>query len=152
METQLISRLKEVLKDYNDISLDYVVEQVRATLKKRLMKAFHVNKHIPNGYEDQGAFNLIIMTAGHTLFDCVVGEEYFRYDAINVKEIERFRSLTECGKTRSQKSRNRFSAFGCRPATKAISPSRLKTTSARASKISPTWSFRSGTLNRSPYS
>src|SRR2546423_14097037 len=85
----MISRLKEVLKDYNDISLDYVVEQVRSTLKKRPIKAFHVNKHIPNGYEAQGAFNLITMTAGHTLFDCVVGEEYFRYDAIDMKEIEK---------------------------------------------------------------
>jgi len=108
VETQLISRLKEVLKDYNDISLDYVVEQVRATLKKRSMKAFHVNKHIPNGYEDQGAFNLIIMTAGHTLFDCVVGEEYFRYDAINVKEIEKVQVIDGMWENKESKKSEPF--------------------------------------------
>ena len=108
MESQLISRLKEVLKDYNDISLDYVVEQVRAMLKKRPMIAFHVNKHIPNGYEDQGAFNLIIMTAGHTLFDCVVGEEYFRYDAINVKEIEKVQVIDGMWENKESKKSEPF--------------------------------------------
>jgi hypothetical protein len=108
VETQLISRLKEVLKDYNDISLDYVVEQVRATLKKRPMKAFHVNKHIPNGYEDQGAFNLIIMTAGHTLFDCVVGEEYFRYDAMDVKEIEKVQVIDGMWENKESKKSEPF--------------------------------------------
>ena len=108
METQLISRLKEVLKVYNDISLDYVVEQVRGTLKKRPIKAFHVNKHIPNGYEDQGAFNLIIMTAGHTLFDCVVGEEYFRYDAINAKEIEKVQVIDGMWENKESKKSEPF--------------------------------------------
>jgi len=108
VETQLIARLKEVLKDYNDISLDYVVEQVRATLKKRPIKAFDVNKHIPNGYEDQGAFNLIIMTAGHTLFDCVVGEEYFRYDAINVKEIEKVQVIDGMWENKESKKSEPF--------------------------------------------
>jgi len=108
VETQLISRLKEVLKVYNDISLDYVVEQVRGTLKKRPIKAFHVNKHIPNGYEDQGAFNLIIMTAGHTLFDCVVGEEYFRYDAINAKEIEKVQVIDGMWENKESKKSEPF--------------------------------------------
>ena len=93
METQLIDKLKEVLKGHKDISLDYVVDQVRGTLKKRSIKAFHVNRHIPNGYEDQGAFNIIIVTGGHTLFDCVVGEEYFRYDAVAIQKIEKFQVI-----------------------------------------------------------
>lgn len=89
MENELVTRLKEVLKDYKDISLDFVVEHVRDTIKKRTVKAFHVNKHIPQGYEDQGAFNLLIVTAGNHLFDCVVGEEYFRYDAVAVKALDK---------------------------------------------------------------
>ena len=82
MENDLIVRLKEVLtdKNYRDIPLDFVVDHVREAIKGRAIKAFHVNKHIPNGYEDQGAFNLLIVTAGNHLFDCVVGEEYFRYE------------------------------------------------------------------------
>lgn len=94
MEDQLIARLKEVLKHYKDISLDYVVEHIRDTVgKTRTIKAFHVNSHIPHGYEDQGAFNVLIVTAGHHLYDCVVGEEYFRYDAVGLKEIEKFQVI-----------------------------------------------------------
>ena len=93
MEDQLIARVKDVLKNYKDISMDFVVEQVRDALKKRQMKAFHVNTHIPNGYEDQGAFNLLIVTAGHSLFDCVVGEEYFRYDVVALNEIDKFQVM-----------------------------------------------------------
>lgn len=89
MENELVARVKEVLKDYKDISLDFVIEHVRDTIKKRTVKAFHVNKHIPQGYEDQGAFNLLIVTAGNHLFDCVVGEEYFRYDAVAVKALDK---------------------------------------------------------------
>ena len=91
MENDLISRLTAVLKDknYGDIPLDVVVEHVREALKGRTIKAFHVNKHIPQGYEDQGAFNLLIVTAGHHLFNCVIGEEYFRYDAVAIKAVDK---------------------------------------------------------------
>ncbi len=89
MENELVTRLKDVLKSYKDISLDFVVEHVRDTIKKRTVKAYHVNKHIPQGYEDQGAFNVLIVTAGNHLFDCVVGEEYFRYDVVAVKAIDK---------------------------------------------------------------
>ena len=89
MENELVSRVKDVLKNYKDIPLDFVVEHVRDAVKQRTIKAFHVNKHIPQGYEDQGAFNLLIVTAGNHLFDCVVGEEYFRYDAVAVTAIDK---------------------------------------------------------------
>lgn len=89
MENELVTRLKDVLKNYKDIPLDFVVEHVRDILKQRTVKAFHVNKHIPQGYEDQGAFNLLIVTAGNHLLDCVVGEEYFRYDAVAVKSLDK---------------------------------------------------------------
>jgi hypothetical protein len=95
VENVLIAKLKEVLadKNYRDINLDFVVEHVREATKGRAIKAFHVNKHIPKGYEDQGAFNLLIVTAGHHLFDCVVGEEYFRYDAVALRAIDKFQVI-----------------------------------------------------------
>ncbi len=89
MENELVARLKDILKNYKGIPLDFAVEHVRDTIKKRTIKAFHVNKHIPQGYEDQGAFNLLIVTAGNHLFDCVVGEEYFRYDVVAVKALDK---------------------------------------------------------------
>ncbi len=95
MENDLIARVKEVLtdKNYRDIPLDFVVEHVREALKGRTIKAFYVNKHIPNGYEDQGAFNLLIVSTGHHLFDCVVGEEYFRHDVVAIKAIDKFQVI-----------------------------------------------------------
>lgn len=108
MEDQLIARLKDVLKTYRDISLDYVVEQVRNALQKRSIKAVHVNKHIPTGYEDQGAFNVLIVTAGHTLFDCVVGEEYFRYDVVALKEIEKFQVMDGMWENKETKKSEAF--------------------------------------------
>jgi hypothetical protein len=95
VENDLIARLKEILtdKNYRDIPLDFVVEHVREAIKGRAIKAFHVNKHIPSGYEDQGAFNLLIVTAGNHLFDCVVGEEYFRYDAVAIQVIDKFQVI-----------------------------------------------------------
>ena len=108
MEERLIVRLKEVLQGYKDIPLDYVVEQVREVLKKRTIKAFHVNKHIPSGYEDQGAFNLLLITGGHTLFDCVVGEEYFRYDAVSLKEIEKFQVIDGVWENKESKKTEAF--------------------------------------------
>jgi hypothetical protein len=89
VENELLARVKDVLKNYKDIPLDFVVEHVRDTIQKRAIKAFHVNKHIPQGYEDQGAFNLLIVTAGNHLFDCVVGEEYFRYDVVAAKALDK---------------------------------------------------------------
>jgi len=108
VEDQLIERLKEVLKLYKDISLDFVVEQVRSVIKKRTMKAFHVNTHIPNGYEDQGAFNLLIVTAGQTLFDCVVGEGYFRYDAVAVKNLDKFQVIDGMWENKETKKEEAF--------------------------------------------
>jgi hypothetical protein len=93
LENQLVERLKEVLKVYKDIPLDFVVEHVRGILKNRAMSAFHVNRHLPTGYEDQGAFNILIVTAGKNLFDCVIGEQYFRYDVIGIPHIEKFQMI-----------------------------------------------------------
>jgi len=93
VENELIARLKEVLKSYKDIALDFVVEHVRDVTQTRKVKAFHVNKHIPQGYEDQGAFNLLLVTMGNHLFDCVIGEEYFRYDVVAVKDIDKLQVM-----------------------------------------------------------
>ena len=107
MENELVARLKEVLKDYKDISLDFVIEHVRDTIKKRTVKAFHVNKHIPQGYEDQGAFNFLIVTAGNHLFDCVVGEEYFRYDAVAVTALDKVQVMDgQCENKETNKTEN----------------------------------------------
>jgi hypothetical protein len=108
VEEQLIARLKAILKNYKDIPLDFIVEQVRDVLKNRGIKAFHVNQHIPTGYEDQGAFNMIIVTTGHTLFDCVVGEEYFRYDAIGLKGIEKFQVIDGMWENKESKKSEPF--------------------------------------------
>ena len=104
MENELLARVKDVLKNYKDIPLDFVVEHVRDTIQKRAIKAFHVNKHIPQGYEDQGAFNLLIVTAlptlpsGGPLFvlsNAIAGQSHANC-AMHAQSVPSARSARQC--------------------------------------------------------
>ena len=44
---------------------------------------------MPEGYEDQGRFNLVLLTAGNVLFDMVIGDSYFRYDVVSVGQLDK---------------------------------------------------------------
>ncbi|MCW5786171.1 MAG: hypothetical protein KIT49_01545 [Nitrospira sp.] len=49
----------------------------------------HINKFLPEGYEDQGRFNLVLLTAGNVIFDIVNGDSYFRYDVVSVGQLDK---------------------------------------------------------------
>jgi hypothetical protein len=49
----------------------------------------HINKFLPEGYEDQGRFNVLLLTAGRVLYDMVIGDAYFRYDIVSVGELDK---------------------------------------------------------------
>ena len=44
---------------------------------------------MPEGYEDQGRFNLLLLTAGNVVFDMVIGDSYFRYDVVSVGQLDK---------------------------------------------------------------
>ena len=49
----------------------------------------HVNTFLPEGYEEQGRFNMLLLTAGNVLFDMVIGDSYFRYDIVSVGQLDK---------------------------------------------------------------
>ncbi|MBI5317718.1 MAG: hypothetical protein HZB34_17295 [Nitrospirae bacterium] len=77
--------------DEKPLQIDYpaLKEKIRAALGDRKVALCHINKFLPEGYEDQGRFNLLLLTAGNVLFDIVVGDSYFRYDVLSVAQLDK---------------------------------------------------------------
>jgi hypothetical protein len=77
--------------DERPLQIDYeaLKEKFRAALGDRKVARCHVNKFLPEGYEDQGRFNLVLLTAGNVLFDMVLGDQYFRYDVVSVGQLDK---------------------------------------------------------------
>jgi len=64
-------------------------EKIRAALADRKVALCHVNTFLPEGYEEQGRFNMLLLTAGNVLFDMVIGDSYFRYDIVSVGQLDK---------------------------------------------------------------
>ena len=77
--------------DEKAMQIDYpaLKEKIRAALGDRKVALCHINKFLPEGYEDQGRFNLLLLTAGNVLFDMVIGDSYFRYDVVSVGQLDK---------------------------------------------------------------
>jgi hypothetical protein len=77
--------------DEKALQIDYqaLKEKFRAALGDRKVALFHINKFLPEGYEDQGRFNLVLLTAGNVVFDIVIGDSYFRYDVVSVGQLDK---------------------------------------------------------------
>lgn len=77
--------------DEKALQIDYqaLKEKFRAALGDRKVALCHINRFLPEGYEDQGRFNMLLLTAGHVLFDIVIGDSYFRYDVVSVHQLDK---------------------------------------------------------------
>lgn len=77
--------------DEKALQIDYAAlrEKIRAALVDRKVALCHVNRFLPEGYEEQGRFNLLLLTAGNVLFDMVIGDAYFRYDVVSVGQLDK---------------------------------------------------------------
>lgn len=77
--------------DEKALQIDYpaLKQNLRAALGDRKVALCHINKFLPEGYEDQGRFNLLLLTAGHVVFDIVIGDSYFRYDIVSVGQLDK---------------------------------------------------------------
>ena len=77
-------------QDEKALQIDYDALQLkfRAALGDRKIARCHINKFLPEGYEDQGRFNLLLLTAGNVIFDIVIGDSYFRYDVVSVGQLD----------------------------------------------------------------
>ena len=77
--------------DEKALQIDYqaLKDKFRAALGDRKVALCHTNKFLPEGYEDQGRFNLVLLTAGNVVFDIVIGDSYFRYDVVSVNQLDK---------------------------------------------------------------
>ena len=77
--------------DEKALQIDYgaLKDQIRTALGDRKVALCHINKFLPEGYEDQGRFNVLVLTAGNVFFDMVIGDSYFRYDVVSVGQLDK---------------------------------------------------------------
>lgn len=93
---QVFEKLRDVAvnatgPDEQALQIDYdaLKANVQAALGDRKVALLHINKFLPQGYEDQGRFNAVLLTAGKVLYDMVIGDSYFRYDVVSVAELDK---------------------------------------------------------------
>ncbi len=82
-------------QDERPLQIDYpaLEGKVERTLAGRTIELLHVNKFLPEGYEDQGRFNVIVMTSGNVVFDMVFGDSYYRYDVFSCCDLDKIQLI-----------------------------------------------------------
>ncbi len=96
--------------DEKALQIDYqaLKTKIRAALGDRKVALCHVNKFLPEGYEDQGRFNLVLLTVGHVLFDIVIGDSYFRYDVVSVGQLDKVQVIDAMWDNREKRREEPF--------------------------------------------
>ena len=96
--------------DEKALQIDYaeLKEKFRHMLGDRKVALCHVNKFLPEGYEDQGRFNLVLLTAGHVVFDVVIGDSYFRYDVVSVGQLDKVQLIDAMWDNREKRREEPF--------------------------------------------
>lgn len=96
--------------DEKALQIDYAAlkEKFRKALGDRKVALCHVNKFLPEGYEDQGRFNLLLLTAGHVVFDVVIGDSYFRYDVVSVGQLDKVQLIDAMWDNREKRREEPF--------------------------------------------
>ncbi len=96
--------------DERALQIDYPVLKVKVekALGDRKVALLHVNTFLPEGYEEQGRFNLILLTRGNVLYDMVVGDSYFRYDVVSVAALEKVQLIDAVWNNREKRQEEPF--------------------------------------------
>src|SRR5690349_2322126 len=96
--------------DEKALQIDYesLKAKIRAALADRKVAMCHVNKFLPEGYEEQGRYNLVLLTAGHVLFDMVIGDSYFRYDIVSVGQLDKVQVIDAMWDNKEKRSEEPF--------------------------------------------
>ena len=81
--------------DERALQIDYpsLEGKISTALGDRKVGLLHINQYLPEGYEDQGHFNLVVMTQGQVLFDMVIGDQYFRYDLFSARDLDKIQII-----------------------------------------------------------
>ncbi len=81
--------------DESALQIDYdaLEKKIAAALGNRKVEQFHINQYLPEGYEDQGRFNAIVVTGGNVVYDMVIGDNYFRHDIFAARDLNKIQSI-----------------------------------------------------------
>lgn len=90
------------------IDYDALQEKFRAALGDRKVARCHINKFLPEGYEEQGRLNLVLLTAGNVLFDIVIGDQYFRYDIVSITQLDKVQVIDAVWDNREKRREEPF--------------------------------------------
>jgi cyanophycinase-like exopeptidase len=87
--------LRATNEDEKPLQIDYsaLETKIERVLAGRTVEILHINQFLPDGYEDQGRFNVIVITPGNVLFDMVFGDSYFRYDVFSCCDLDKIQLI-----------------------------------------------------------
>lgn len=87
--------LRATSQEERALQIDYpaLSTKIEQALKGRKVNLLYVNEFLPEGYEDQGRFNVMVMTSGNVLFDMVIGDSYFRYDVFSCCDLDKIQLI-----------------------------------------------------------
>ncbi|MBX3237780.1 MAG: hypothetical protein KF814_16665 [Nitrospiraceae bacterium] len=96
--------------DEKALQIDYesLKQKIRAALGDRKVARCHINKFLPEGYEEQGRFNAVLLTAGNVIFDMVIGDSYFRYDIVSVGQLDKVQIIDALWDNREKRREEPF--------------------------------------------
>jgi hypothetical protein len=96
--------------DERPLQIDYptLKTKIEAALKGRKVSRVHINRYLPEGYEEQGRFNLVLLTPGHVLYDIVIGDHYFRYDVASLADVDKVQLIDGVYENREKRQEEPF--------------------------------------------
>ncbi len=97
-------------EDEKPLQIDYAALEgkIARTLGSRKIALLHINKFLPEGYEDQGRFNVIMMSEGNVLFDVVIGDSYFRYDVFSCCDLDKIQLIDGTWDNKENRTQDMF--------------------------------------------
>ena len=96
--------------DERALQIDYETlrAQISAALGERKVALIHVNQYLPEGYEEQGRFNVLLLTAGKVVYDIVIGDSYFRYDVVSATDVDKIQVIDAVWENREKRKEEPF--------------------------------------------
>jgi hypothetical protein len=82
--------------------------KIEAALAGRKVILVHTNRYLPEGYEEQGRFNIVLLTQGKVLYDIVIGDQYFRYDVMSVGDLDKVQVIDGVYENREKRREEPF--------------------------------------------
>jgi hypothetical protein len=96
--------------DEKPLQIDYpaLKTKIEAALDGRKVSRVHINRYLPEGYEEQGRFNLVLLTQGQVLYDMVIGDQYFRYDVASLADVDKVQLIDGIYENREKRQEEPF--------------------------------------------